>query len=170
MIYVAGFIIVFTGMQLLVALANLLFRQPLSKEPKHSNPLVSVLIPARNEENNIENILSDLEKQNYQNIEILVFDDQSTDDTAKITDVFSEKDSRIHLLKSTGLSTGWLGKNYACFSLSQNAVGDYFLFLDADVRLDGNIISQTISFSQKHNLGLLSIFPTQLMKSWGEYP
>ncbi|MCG6189191.1 glycosyltransferase [Maribellus maritimus] len=169
MIYIAGSIIVFTGIQLLIAAANLIFRQLLPKNPEHSNPLVSVLIPARNEEKNIGNIISDLKKQNYQNIEILIFDDQSTDRTAIIVSEFLVKDSRIQLFNSTYLPNGWLGKNFSCYSLSKHARGDYFLFLDADVRINRNIISQTLSYSQKHNLGLLSIFPMQTMKSWGEY-
>lgn len=169
MIYIAGFIIVFTVVQFLIAASNLLFRQPLPTNPEHSNPLVSILIPARNEEKNIGNILSDLVKQNYQNIEILVFDDQSTDRTAAIVSEFLVKDSRIQLFHSTHMPSGWLGKNYACGSLAERANGDFFLFLDADVRISGNIIAQTVAYSQKYDLGLLSIFPKQIMKSWGEY-
>ncbi len=169
MIYMAIFILVFTGMQLIVAFSNLIFKQSLHQNLQEDNVLVSVLIPARNEEKNIENILSDLLQQNYKNIEILIFNDQSTDKTAEVVSCCSKKDSRIHLLNSTELPTGWLGKNFACYSLSKKALGEYFLFLDADVRIKDDIISQTISFTRKHKLGLLSIFPQQTMKSCGEY-
>ncbi len=164
-----AFILFFAVLQLVVAVSNLIFRQPLPKNRVHSNPLVSVLIPARNEGKNIGNLLTDLIRQNYSNLEILVFDDQSTDNTAQIVTDFVKKDTRIQLIKSTGLPNGWLGKNFACSSLATKATGNFYLFLDADVRIRGSIIEKTISFSKKHNLGLLSIFPQQIMKSTGEY-
>jgi glycosyltransferase involved in cell wall biosynthesis len=167
--YIAGFILIFTVLQLLVSLANLIFRQHLPKNIFNNNSLVSVLIPARNEEKNIGNLLADLGEQNYQNLEILVFDDQSTDNTAQIVDSFSEIDSRIRLIKSTGLPKGWTGKNFACYSLSQHATGKYFLFLDADVRITGDVISQTLAFSEKNGVVLLSVFPRQILKSFGEH-
>ena len=146
-----------------------MFRQSFPKKITHENQLVSVLVPARNEEHNIGNLLSDLINQNYRNIEILVFDDQSTDDTAKIVSGFAVRDNRIHLIKSEELPKGWLGKNFACFSIAQHAAGNYFLFLDADVKISGNYIFQTLSFLKKHKLGMLSVFPKQLMQSFGEY-
>jgi cellulose synthase/poly-beta-1,6-N-acetylglucosamine synthase-like glycosyltransferase len=169
MIYIAGIILFFTGIKLLVASTNLAFRQPFPKTGQPSNALVSILIPARNEENNIRNILSDLKNQNYLNMEILVFNDQSSDKTSQIVSEMARNDARIRLLESGGLPAGWLGKNFACYSLSQRAAGKHFLFLDADVRINGDIIQQTISFSEKNRLGLLSIFPRQRMKTWGEY-
>jgi cellulose synthase/poly-beta-1,6-N-acetylglucosamine synthase-like glycosyltransferase len=132
------------------------------------NHLVSVLIPARNEEKNIAKLLNDLLDHDYKNIEILVFNDQSTDKTAEIVTGFSQKDSRVKLINSDGLPEGWLGKNHACHSLSKLAKGKYLLFLDSDVRIGNGIIRQTCTFSDKHKLGLLSIFPRQIMVSAGE--
>ena len=71
------------------------------------NHLVSVLIPVRNEENNIGNLLDDLKKQDYTHIEILVFNDQSTDDTANIVAMAVQKDNRIRLMQSSGFAK-WL--------------------------------------------------------------
>jgi len=168
MIFLAYFVFAFAVIQLLVALANLLFRQKFSGVKANYNGLVSVLIPARNEEKNIANILNDLQNQDYQNIEIIVFNDQSTDKTEEIVAEFSRNDSRIKLINSNGLPEGWLGKNYACYSLSKHAKGDFLLFLDADVRISNDIIINTIGHSIKHNLGLLSIFPKQIMMTLGE--
>lgn len=168
MIYLAYFVLFFAVIQLLVAFVNLIFRQNLSKLKTEFSELVSVLIPARNEEKNIANILNDLQNQNYHNIEVIVFNDQSTDKTEEIVSEFSKKDSRIKLINSNGLPDGWLGKNYACYSLSRHANGKYFLFLDADVSVSNDIIINTISHSKKHKLGLLSIFPKQIMMTMGE--
>src|SRR5690606_28081384 len=66
------------------------------------------------------------------------------------------------------LPKGWLGKNNACHNLAQHAKGKYLLFLDADVRVGDSIIKNTVSFTKKHKLGLLSIFPMQIMETLGE--
>ncbi len=169
MIYFGYFILIFTATQLLIALSNLIFFQTFPKTTNLSNDLISVLIPVRNEEKNIANILTDLHNQEYQNIEILIFNDQSTDGTEQILEQFSKKDNRIKVFHSEGLPKGWFGKSHACHSLAEHANGKYLLFLDADVRIRGNIISQTISLSEKHHFGLLSIFPEQKMKTLGEW-
>jgi len=168
MIYIAYFIFGFAVVQLLVAFVNLVFSQKFPKTNTDFNGLVSILIPARNEEKNIGNLLTDIQNQDYQNIEILVFNDLSTDRTAEIVSEYSKLDNRIKLIHSSGLPDGWLGKNYACHTLSHHAKGKYFLFLDADVQISNNIVINTIGLSKKYNLGLLSIFPKQIMISKGE--
>ncbi len=168
MIYFCYFVFGFILLQLFVALINLIFSQQFSSKYRITNELVSVLIPARNEEKNIANILNDLLLQNYQNIEVIVFNDQSTDKTESILKEFSLKDNRFKYINSTELPKAWLGKNYACHSLSLAANGKYFLFLDADVRVSGELISKTVNYLAKYKLGLLSIFPKQIMRSFGE--
>jgi glycosyltransferase involved in cell wall biosynthesis len=164
----AWFIFGFTLLQFTVAVVNLIFSQRLTMPNTNFNSLVSVLIPARNEEKNIGQLLTNLVEHDYHNIEILVFNDQSTDKTAEIVSRFTRKDKRIKLIHSEGLPDGWLGKNYACHSLSKLAKGKYLLFLDSDVRIGNGIIQQTCTFSEKNKLGLLSIFPRQIMVSAGE--
>jgi glycosyltransferase involved in cell wall biosynthesis len=168
MIYLAYFIFGFSLLQLLVAVVNLVSSQRFPKRTTEFNGLVSVLIPARNEEKNIGNLLSDLIRQDYQNIEIIVFNDQSTDKTEQIVNKYFKLDRRLNLVNSDGLPKGWLGKNYACHSLSKVANGEYFLFLDADVRISKDIIINTIAFSKRYKLGLLSIFPKQIMSTVSE--
>ena len=168
MIVPVCFIVGFTLLQFLIVLTNLFLKDNLNNADSDFNGLVSILIPARNEELNIESILTGLQSQDYKNIEILVFDDQSTDRTGEIVRQFIKQDNRIKLIESGGLPPGWLGKNHACHELSKRANGKYFLFVDADVRLSKNIIIQSIATSEKHNLGLLSIFPIQEMLTFGE--
>jgi chlorobactene glucosyltransferase len=83
-----------------------------------SPPLISVLIPARNEEENIRRCLMSLSKQDYPNFEILVLDDNSIDGTAKIVREMAKKDKRIRLINGKPLKAGWLGKCWACQQLS----------------------------------------------------
>jgi len=169
MIYLAYIIFTFTLIQLTVAIINSVYIQQPKSGICNFNGLVSVLIPARNEQSNIANLLSDLQTQDYQNIEIIVFNDLSTDRTEEIVTKIAKTDTRIRLVNSEGLPKGWLGKNYACHSLSNIAKGEYLLFLDADVRVKGGIITNYIAFAEKHKTGLLSIFPKQKMISVGEY-
>ena len=168
MLYLAAFIFIFTMLQLMVTASNLIFKPNLHNLNLQGNPLISVLIPARNEADNIGILLNDLVIQPYANIEIIVFDDQSDDVTGEIVSHMAETDTRIKLVRSSGLPAGWLGKNFACHSLSRHAKGTYLLFLDADVRMSNDIIQSAVAYSQKHHLGLFSIFPKQIVITPGE--
>ena len=168
MIYLAYGILAFFILRFFVAATNLVF-SPVLKKRKHSgNPLISVLIPARNEEKNIPFILEDLKNQSYKNIEVIVFNDQSSDDTAEIVRRFAAADNRFRLINSMGLPPGWLGKNNACHQLALQAAGNFLLFVDADVRVKSGIIESGLAQMQKHHLKLLTIFPKQIMKTTGE--
>jgi len=166
---VAVIVIVFTLIQMLVAFTNLLTGGIGTGDEKTQDDHVSVLIPARNEENNIRNILEDLRRQNYSNIEILVYDDQSEDATAEVVLGMQKNDPRISHIPSEGLPPGWLGKNHACHVLAGMAGGRYLLFLDADVRIGKKLIGQMLAFSRRHASSLVSIFPKQLIYTAGEW-
>jgi len=168
MVYLAYISFCFLGMQLLNVVLNLIFKQRIKKSRAENKELISVLIPARNEEANISFLLSDLQKSKNENFEIIVFDDESTDNTAKVVLDFAKQDKRIVLIQTNGLPQGWLGKNHACYQLAQKARGKYLLFLDADVRIEYNITTDAVSYLKRLNLKLLSIFPIQIQKTFGE--
>lgn len=168
MIWLACLTILFFTLRFLVSAVNVLFIPVLKNGRIHYKPKVSVLIPARNEENNIQNILNDLLSQDYKNIEVIIFNDQSTDRTAELIKPYTISDKRFRLINSEGLPEGWLGKNYGCFRLSQIATGDYLLFLDADVRVGTGLIESALAQTKKYQLKLLSIFPKQEMLTTGE--
>ena len=144
--------------------ANYLLPESLIKSP----PLVSILVPARNEAKNIKRCLISLSKQDYPNIEILVLDDNSNDDTSIIVEEFAKKDSRVKLITGKPLKSEWIGKSYACYQLSKYAKGKYFVFTDADTLHFKNSISSAISCLIKNNLGALSAIPKQIMVSFHE--
>jgi len=126
-------------------------------------PLVSIMVPARNEAENIKMCVTSLLKQDYTNIEILVLDDNSTDDTSLIVKRIAEKDSRVKLITGKPLKDGWIGKSYACHQLAKHARGRYFLFTDADTLHFKNAVSSTIGCLIKNKLDALSAIPKQIM-------
>lgn len=87
----------------------------------------------------------------------------------KIAKHFAKRYHFIKVIKGKPLPEGWLGKNWACFQLANSAKGDYLLFVDADVVLEKEAITNTLSLVINNDLNALSVFPTQVMKSIGEY-
>lgn len=172
--YLSYLILGFSLLQLLVAMANLLFKERLplkreqSVETSNIRESVSVLIPARDEETNINLLLKDLTRVIDSIKEIIVCDDQSSDQTADVVSRYANDYPQVHLIHSEHLPDGWSGKNHACHLLSQKACGDYLLFLDADVRIDEGHIERSLVYMQKRNCDLMSIFPSQEMQTLGE--
>lgn len=164
----AFFVMSFLLVRMLISLINLLTRNYLPAGEPEGKPLLSILIPARNEEKSLPLLLEDLKQVNYQNLEIIVCDDNSTDKTPDVLRNFSSEIKGLRYFRGQDLPEGWLGKNYACHQLTQKARGDFFLFLDADVRVSPAMPSKAIHYMQKHNTDLVSVFPTQLMHSFGE--
>ena len=79
-----------------------------------SQPLISIIIPARNEHLNIKRCLHSIKNQSYSNFEVIIIDDNSTDDTYKIAEQFCQNDDRFSIIKINHDNPDWAGKNYAC--------------------------------------------------------
>ncbi len=154
--------------RLLVAVFNYFTRPYLPYDIPEGNPLISVLIPARNEEKNIGNLINDIINQSYKNYELVVYNDQSDDNTQSILNEFVIKEPRLRIINGEALPQGWLGKNNACYNLALKAKGDYLMFLDADVRLGFNHFERSLSFMQKKSLTFLTMFPKQELITFGE--
>ncbi|MDD3520039.1 MAG: glycosyltransferase [Actinomycetota bacterium] len=133
-----------------------------------NQPLVSILIPARNEEKNIERCLKSILKQDYRNTEIIVLNDNSTDRTGEIVKKLAEKDSRIRLVSGKPLPQGWLGKNFACFQLSRYAKGDYLIFTDADTYHFNSSVKSSLACLIENKIDAACPFPRQIMVSLSE--
>ncbi len=134
----------------------------------NNTPMVSVLIPARNEEKNIRRCVNSLRKQDYKNIEILVLDDNSTDATSLIVEDISQKDPRVKLFKGAPLKKGWLGKCWACFQLSKYANGSYYVFTDADTLHYKDTISKALASLTRNKLDAISVYPKQITVTFHE--
>ena len=98
----------------------------------HSKPKVSVILPARNEEDFIEKCLNSLADQDYENYEIIVVDDRSQDNTGQIIKKIAEKNPKIIYVLADPKPEKWIGKNWACFEGFKRANGELLLFTDAD--------------------------------------
>lgn len=156
---------------LVIFLINLILNLRSLKKPlpgaKISGPVpfVSVLIPARNEEVNIETCLRSLQAQDYPAFEILVLDDNSTDNTAEIITRLAAKDKRILLINGEPLPEDWAGKPFACYQLAVKARGSWLLFVDADTTHSPDMLSSVIPLAVQLKPSLLSGFPRQLANS-----
>jgi glycosyltransferase involved in cell wall biosynthesis len=168
MIYLFYIIFFFLILRFTVTLFNFISNPKLTRSSKKYHDLVSILIPARNEADNILPLLESIKIQNYQNIEVIVLDDQSEDDTYQICEEFSKTDVRFRVIKGTTLEKGWLGKNFACHQLANLAKGKYLLFLDADEEVKDGLINNSICRMQIGKLSLLSLFTNQVTETLGE--
>ncbi len=135
-----------------------------SKIPEPA-PLVSILIPARDEETNIATCLESLQKQEYPNFEVLVLNDESSDNTATIVSQIAARDNRIQLLHGKPLPEGWAGKPFACHQLAEKARGSWLLFVDADTIHAPHMLRSVIDQALELKPSLLSGFPHQLTTS-----
>lgn len=162
-------ILVFCGALALILLGNLFGMRRLGRlPPAPQQPLISVLVPARNEQANIEACVRSLLAQTYEPFELLVLDDDSTDRTAEILSRLAAESPRLQVLRSKPLPEGWLGKNWACHQLAQAARGDFLLFLDADTRADPRFLSDVAALACRARLDYFSGMPRQEAVTLGE--
>ena len=162
---------------LLLILANVLLNLAVfdgltPAEPPADAPLVSVLIPARNEALNIEACVGSLLRQDYPRYELLVLDDHSEDGTGDIIDrlLAACDNPRVTARKLGGepLPEGWTGKNWACHQLSLAARGEFLFFTDADTAHAPGTISATVDYARRNRASLVSAWPRQLTETLGE--
>lgn len=131
-------------------------------------PLVSVIIPARNEQGKIGRLLDSLSKQDYPNYEIVVIDDRSTDRTGEIIAEYAARDSRIKHVKGKDAPKGWIGKCNALAHAVGYASGDWYIFTDADTYHHPNSIGDAINYAVTNKVDLLSFVPVQELGSFWE--
>jgi len=161
-IIIAGLVIFLIN--LVLNLRNLKAPRLDSKVPEPA-PLVSVLIPARDEEKNIATCLKSLQKQDYPNFEVVVLNDNSSDNTNAIVSQIAAKDDRIRFFHGEPLSKGWAGKPFACYQLAKKARGSWLLFVDADTIHAPHMLRSVIAQALELKPSLLSGFPHQLTTS-----
>lgn len=157
------------GLMTIIALVNIASLRGLDRRRMpRTFPLVSVLLPARNEARTIGVCLSMLTDQDYPHYEIIILDDNSDDDTADITAQWARSDKRVRLVRGAPLPEGWVGKCFACHQLSGIARGDLLLFVDADTVHTRHSISAAVAAMETTDAGLLTVIPHHVMGSFWE--
>ncbi|MCB2197852.1 glycosyltransferase [bacterium] len=151
---------------IVTALINAIAGPRMDRAPTTGHqPTISVLVPARNEEKNIEACLKGLLQQEYPIFEVIVLDDGSTDRTGTIIHQIAEQHSNLRALEGAPLPEGWSGKNWACHQLQQQAAGEILIFTDADNTHHPAALAATAAFMEEYRLDLFSAFPQQLTSS-----
>lgn len=157
------------GLGLNLAANLLLFRPPrVSSRPAGPAPLVSILIPARNEAERIGPCLESLLPQTWTECEIIVLDDRSEDGTADLVRTFASRDPRIRVVEGAELPPGWTGKAWACHQLAAQARGEFLLFTDADTRHQPGSVADAMGEMEKGRHDLVSLWPRQETLTWSE--
>ncbi len=131
--------------------------------------LVSVLLPARDEAGQVTACLSAvLASVALPHLEVIVYDDASTDSTAEAVGRAAEGDPRVRIIHGGTLPAGWLGKPHACARLADEARGSVLVFIDADVTVAPDGIARTVGLLRASGLGLVSPYPRQEARTVAE--
>lgn len=163
----------FVLIQFLTLLSNLYFFPKLDvvlNEDSDGNVFqdkVSILIPARNEIDNLPETLDGVIAQLQENVEIIVLDDESIDGTPEFLKPYADNGS-IKLIQGKILPHGWGGKNWACYQLSEAATGNILIFTDADVFWEKDTLTSLLKFMELQDAAFVSVWPKQITKSFFE--
>lgn len=161
----------FSAVPFLLGIRNLSLYRPLPPAPSRRVAAISVLIPARNEEYHIRQCIESIRRNEGVDLEVLVWDDASSDGTARIVREIELEDPRVKLMGSgQPPPAGWAGKQHACARLAELAAGEILVFLDADVRLcREDSLARIAGAFDGGRLDFLSGVPMQKTGSWSEH-
>jgi chlorobactene glucosyltransferase len=136
-------------------------RPSLEDVPPVDGPLVSVIVPARNESAVIETVVASVLATRYPRLELIVVDDRSTDDTAARVRRLIVGDARARLVAGAALPEGWYGKPWACVQGARAATGDLLLFTDADTTHGPELLGRAVAALERAPAGLVTVAPHQ---------
>jgi len=145
------------GIELVIGSRSIRFLKDVPFSKRLPTPKTSIIIPACNEEKHIQEALQSLLNQDYENLEFIIINDRSTDQTGAILTRMEKADPRLRVLRIKELPLGWLGKNHALYYGAQNATGEWLLFTDADVVMQPSTVSRAASYMLENQLDHLTI-------------
>lgn len=153
---------------LLISLINFLtIRTP--EKSSQIQESISVIVPLRNEANNVGELVASLrDQENLTQVEFLLLDDNSEDETLALLHQHTSGQSNFHILTGSTLPQGWIGKTWALQQLFDKSSGEIIISVDADVRLVPDAISKSVILLKNAQLDFLSPYPKQLALSWPE--
>lgn len=162
-------LVIFQAVLLVIVLSNIwITRRARLRPPPQEFPMVSVLIPARNEERNIGECIRSLLAQDFPNFEVLVLDDQSNDGTLEVLKRIAASQPQLQVIQGQPTPENFMGKNWACTQLAEQARGDLLLFTDADTRHRPEMLRSVVTAMIGSKADLLTGHPRQVVHSWGE--
>lgn len=127
---------------------------------KSDAPLVSILVPARNEEKRVlENCIRSILAQDYGNFEVIAVNDRSTDNTGSILEALAGSDDRLRVIEGEELPSGWLGKPYAMQQAWSLARGEWILATDADMIFEPAALRTAVDQALENNADALTLIP-----------
>jgi glycosyltransferase involved in cell wall biosynthesis len=134
------------------------------------NPRVSIIVPACNEEADIEATLTRLLALDYDNYEVIAVDDRSCDHTGEIMEriAAAAPPGQLKVIRIAELPAGWMGKPHAMWSAAKQATGDWLLFTDADVLFKSDALRRALAYAVAEGADHLVLFPRMIMKRPGE--
>jgi chlorobactene glucosyltransferase len=145
---------------------------PSALPPGQPAPLISIIVPARNEARNIRRCLEALLVQDYPEYEVIVVDDRSTDDTpqilAQIQDGHGEKRPPLKIIQGVDMPPGWAGKPHALQQGVALAQGGWFCFIDADTFAEPNLLSSTYLTAIQHGADMFTMLTRQELVGFWE--
>jgi chlorobactene glucosyltransferase len=136
--------------------------------PPTNAPLISVCVPARNEERNIRTCVEAILAQDYPNFEVIVLEDRSTDGTGKILRSLAEHNDKLRIIHGAELPKGWAGKPHALFQASAAADGEWLCFVDADTFLSPTTLSSCYAKAIETRADMFTIMTFQILGSFWE--
>jgi len=136
--------------------------------PPTNAPLISVCVPARNEERNIRACVEAILAQDYPNFEIIVLEDRSVDATGEILSSLAAQNDKLKVIGGSELPKGWAGKPHALFQASAAARGDWLCFVDADTFLSRTTLSSCYAKAVETGADMFTIMTFQMMGSFWE--
>ena len=122
-------------------------------------PKLSIVIPACNEGETLAAAAASVLGQDYPDLEVVLIDDRSTDDTGRLVDEIAAADYRVTPVHVGELPEQWLGKVHALYCGSRRATGEWLLFMDADVHLAPGVLRRAVAYCQYHGLDHLAVVP-----------
>ena len=131
-------------------------------------PLISVIVPARNEARNIERCVRSVLSTTYPNVEVIVVDDHSSDGTGDIAREIAAVDRRLAVIQAPDLPPGWFGKQWACASGARVASGSLLCFTDADTTHAPDLLSRSVNALRARHADLLTVAGAQEMHGFWE--
>ncbi len=161
-------IVILTFIAFFLSLINFItIRKPLANSEIFD--FVSVIVPLRNEANNVIGLIENLRSQNsLANVEFILLNDNSDDSTFDLVSTAIEKKPNFRLIQGEPLPPGWIGKVWALHQLLAQTHGEIIISIDADVRLTPDAISRSITLMKSTQLDFLSPYPHQIAQTLGE--